>query len=741
MKFSYSWLQEYIREKLPKPKKLAELLTMHSFEVGEVHPVKSSKAGAKQFNGVEKMGPARIATRSVAGGKDWLLDIDILPNRSDCFSHTGICRDIAAITNSRFQIPDSRFQIPDSRFQNSLKIEIKDKELCPRYTARVITNVKIASSPKWIQERLKICGLKPINNIVDILNYVMLEMGQPLHAFDLNKIESVSFKSQTPNPKQIPNSKFQIPNKPKTIIIRRARLGEKIITLDGEKHNLDEDILVIADLKNLLAIAGIKGGKKAEIDKKTKNIVIESANFDPVSIYKASRKLNLRTDASLRFEHKLDPNLTELAINRAVSLIQELAGGEAREIVDFYPKKVLPKKIKLDLNYIEKLLGVKISRKEIIKILKSLDFKTIQYLKSNIQYLIVEVPTFRLDISIPEDLIEEIGRIYGYENILACSPLVYLSPPKVNEKVIYRNKIKDILVDLGFSEIYNYSFLSQKDVEIYRLKEVLELENPISEKQKYLRPSLIPNLLKNSKENSKYFKETKIFEIGKIYSSSFSPPHQNFGSGGKEKEKLAGVIFQKGIKGERLFYEMKGIVDSLLNQLGIANIQYDDYFKNEGWENEIFHPQKTAQIRIDGDFIGWLGEISPFITKTLDFKEPIVVLEIDIEKLIKYAREEKIYLPPSKYPALIRDLAILVPRGTKVAEVLNEINSRGGPLIRDIDLFDTYEGENIPEGMKNLAFHFVYQSDDRTLTDKEVDEIQKKIVWELENELGWQIRK
>ena len=665
MIFSYNWLKEYI--KLPKPEKLAELLTMHAFEVEEI-----KKAG-----------------------KDYVLDIDVLPNRgSDCFSHIGIARECAAFTNSRLQIP--KFKLKEDKnlkTRNSVAVEVKNKNDCSRYTARVIANVKVGPSPKWIQERLKVCGLRPINNIVDATNYVMLETGQPLHAFDLDKISN------------------------KKIIVRRAKNGEKIITLDNKRYNLDKDILVIADVKNPLAVAGIKGGKKAEIDKKTKTIVLESANFDSRIVRKSSKKLGLKTDASWRFEHGIDPSLTETGINRAAEIIQNIAKGKITSgLVDFYPKKVLPKKIKLDYRYLTKLLGLKIERKDVKQILKRLGFKII---KEEHPILIVEIPTFRLDISLPEDLIEEIGRIYGFQRIPAAFPIVSLIPPKRNFEIFWEDITKNILKESGFTEVYNYSFIGEKEAEVF--KSAVEVENPMSVEQKYLRPSLIPNLLKNVIDNFRYFNEIKIFELGKIF------PKERL-----EKRMLAGLITGDA------FYQAKGVVDSLLKKLGISNIWYDEY-KPTPEQSKIFIWQKErcAEIKVDGQEIGFLGEISPGIFK----KTKVVIFDIDFEKLIKLCSEEHEYQPISQYPAAIRDLAVLVPLDVKVVDVLNKINVAGGALVRDVDLFDIYEGEGIVQGKKNLAFHIIYQAEDRTLKSKEIDKIHQKIIKILEENPEWEVRK
>jgi len=685
MKFSYNWLQSFFKKKLLKPEKLAELLTMHSFETSEV-----KKAG-----------------------NDWILDIDVLPNRGpDCFSHLGIAREIAVITHLNFYPGGEKVKLRENKkikAKDFVKVEVKNKVACPRYTARVITEVKVGFSPKWLRERLEVCGLRPINNVVDITNYVMIETGQPLHAFDGEKLQ---------------DSK---------IIVRFAKEGEKIVTLDEEKYELDKEILVIADAKKPVAIAGIKGGLSAEIDLKTKVVVLESANFNSRVIRRGSKRIDLKTDASWRFEHGLDPNLTELAINRTAYLIQEIAGGKvAQGLVDVYPKKVLPKQIKLDLNYAKSLLGIEIPKTEILKILKKLEFKI---LNSKFNILKVEVPTFRLDISLPEDLIEEIGRIYGYQKIPARFPIAALVPPKRNLDIFWENMTKDILKEAGFSEVYNYSFISEKDREIFKYKntELVEVENPTSFDFQYLRPSLIPNLLKNIEKNQRSFAEITIFELGKIF---FKEQRTKSKEQINEKRMLTGTIMGEA------FYQAKGVIDVLLNRLGISNIWYDEYQPTpEESKFSIWQPKKCAEIKINHEEIGFLGEISPKILDNLKIVAKVIIFDIDFEKLSKLASEEHEYQPISRFPAAIRDLAILVPRETRVEEVLNKIETTGGALIRDIDLFDIYDGEELPAGKKNLAFHIVYQAQDRTLTSGEIDEIQNRIIKDLEKETDWQVRK
>ncbi len=689
MIFSYNWLQSFFKEKLPKPEKLAEFLTMHSFEVEEV----------KEED------------------RDFILNIDILPNRAcDCLSHLGIAREIAVlIKNSKFQIPNFKPKEDKTlKAKNFLTVEVKDQSACKRYTARVITDVKIASSPEVIQKRLKACGLRPINNVVDILNYVMLETGQPLHAFDYDKIEG------------------------KKLIVRFATERERIVTLDEKNYTLDKDILVIADEKQPLALAGIKGGKIPEIDEKTKTIVIESANFDQKIIRHSSRKLKLRTDASWRFENGIDPNLTEEVINEAAFLVQKYAKGKiVKGIVDFYPQRAYPRRIKLDLDYVEKLLGVKISPKEITKILNSLGFKIIKNASKINKSLLVEVPTRRLDISIPEDLIEEIGRIYGYQNIPPAMPILPISIPAKNEELLWEKKVKELIKEFGFTETYLYSFLSEKDAELFMLtptrfiSNLIEIKNPVSSNTKYLRPSLLPNLLKMVEANQKREKEIRVFELGKIY---YLEDKNKL----TEKKMIAGII-----SGSNKFLELKGVLESLFESLGIVDVFFDNFEDTPEETPRLFWQRGTsAEIKIGDLELGFLGEIRREILDFYKIEKPVFAFEIEFEKLLKVAEEEHEYEVPSSYPEIIRDIALLVPTQTLSGEVMQKIHELDkNNLIRDIDIFDIFEGEPLPKDKKNLAFHIIFQSKNRPLSSKEVDKVMEKIIKGLEKNKNWEVRK
>ena len=661
---------------------------------------------------------------------DFALNIDVRPNRAgDCFSHLGIAREIAAITGFKLKTESrnggtrgKKRTESSSPAKDFIQVEVKDKNACPRYSARVVNFIKVGPSPKWLRDRLSVCGLRPINNIVDIANYVMLETGQPLHAFDGEKMKGGK------------------------IIVRYAKYREKIVTLDEQRFDLDSDILVIADAEKPVAIAGIKGGKLPEIDKKTKTVIIESANFNSQIIRQGSKKLNLKTDASLRFEHGIDPNLTEPALDRAASLIQKVAGGKiARGLVDVYPKKVFPKIIRLNLDYVESLLGIKIPEKEIRDILESLDFKIknrvppqrdegeeeaeVLFAHKKSKILDVGVPTRRLDVSLPEDLIEEVGRIYGYDKIEAVFPTSSLVPSKRNLDVFWKDVAKDILKEAGFTEVYNYSFFGEREAKSFGYKEgeLIEVNNPLSQEQKNLRTSLIPNLLKNVEKNFKRTKEISIFELGKIFKNQKTEG---------EKNMLSGVLLGD------MFFRAKGVIDSLLNKLGISDVWYDEYKPTpEDSKLSIWHPQKCAEIKTDGKEIGFLGEVSPRIINNFDIQGKVVLFDIDFEKLSELASEEHEYRPISRFPSAVRDIAVLVPRFIKVEEVLNKIYDSGGDLIRDVDLFDIYEGEELPQGKKNLAFHIIFQSKTGTLSSEEIDGIQNKIIKILELMPEWQVRK
>lgn len=688
MKFSYNWLKELV-EIQETPEKLAEVLTLHSFE-----------------------------TKVVRKADEIFLDADILPNRShDVLSHLDLAREIGALLGRKAEKLDLKFKTTSKlKSADLLKVTVKDSNLNPRYLAWVIDNVKIGSSPPWLSSRLETFGIRSHNLVVDVLNYIMLEMGQPMHAFDFDKLAS--------------NAEGK-----KEIIVRRARHGEKLSALDGASFDLDENVLIIADVVGPIAIAGIKGGASTGISEQTHRLVIESANFDDQAIRQASKLLNLWTDASLRFSQDIDPNLAELGINRALNLLDSLGVGEVlKSAVDFYPKKFSARTIKLNIEKLNRLIGTKLTTWEAANFLKNQNF---EIKKSSPQSLLVKVPTQRLDLEIEEDLVEEVARLKGYQNLKGILPQALIQTAAFNEEKTVTSKARYFLAHQGFSETLNYSFIGNNDILNFDLDEtgLWELENPANSESQFLRSSLIPNLVKNIGNNFRFFPKVSFFEIGKVFGKAGDEP--------KELLVLSGVSALRDIKEARrgeLFYEIKGILDGLLERLGVADFFYDDAEPRSLISPIlIWHEGRQAEVKLDSETVGFLGEIRPQVLARVGIKGRVVAFELDVAKLVKFARADKDYQGVAKYPSVVRDLSILVDREVRVSDILNAIYGAGLNLIGDVDLFDFYEEEDLPEGKKSLAFHIVYQAD-RTLTDEEVEKEEEKIKKALVEKFSAEVR-
>ncbi|MBI2642462.1 MAG: phenylalanine--tRNA ligase subunit beta [Candidatus Wildermuthbacteria bacterium] len=679
MLFSYTWLQEFIKTQLPKPEKLAEDLALHVFEV----------------EGMEK-------TKG-----DTVLDVKILPQRGDCLSHVGLGREIAAIAKKELLEPE---RLPLKAQEGSLeplKVSIENREFVPRYTALVVEGVSISSSPQWMQERLESLGINAINNVVDITNYIMLELGQPLHAFDFSKIQG------------------------HVMNIRGAKAGERLTLLDETEMVLPKGVLVIEDQNRLIDLAGIKGGKVSSIGKGTRNIVLQAAVFDRKKIYQTKKQINYRTSAADIYSHGVDPNLTKTALERSLFLLQKYGGGKLVQVIDIYPKPVKPVVVQFSSTAAEKLLGVLIPKKEADSILKRLGFK--------VQGQRVSVPTFRADVTIPEDLVEEVGRLRGFTAIPAAFPHGPVVPPEEDQNRVWLEQLRDSLKEAGFVESYNYSFIGEKDIATlgYSEKDVsslISLQNPMSEDFKYLRQNLLDNLLKNVALNQHAFpsKTLKFFETGKVFTQTLK---------GAEEELRVAFVLAPTSRGNRAFLEAKGVADTLLSSLGITDAWYDEFkaVPDKG-RNALWQEAKRAEVKVGNKEIGFLGEISSLVLSALDITRQVVALELDARKLLTHALEEREYHPPSKFPPVLQDIALLVPRGVKVEDVVEVMERSGGQLVADIDLFDMYEGEELPDGKKSLAFHIVYQAADKTLTNQEVDALHTKITKALEENPEWEVR-
>ncbi len=651
------------------------------------------------------------------GLDDIILDIDnkSLTHRADLFCHIGIARELSALLNLKLNL--TKLKKPKAGSDYKIQIEVKDKKLCPRYMGVVLDNIEIRESPKWMQARLDAAGMRPINNIVDITNYVMLEYGQPLHAFDFNKIKNIAFANNNPKVDQ---------NKLKRVIVRSAKKNESIVTIDNKKRNLDESMLAIADEREPIAIAGVMGGLNSEVDEKTKTILLEAANFDGTSVRKTSQKLGLRSEAVLRFEKGQSVDLPEYGLYRACELFEKYA--EARvssNIVDTLKSKPKEIKIKLDLDYIERLIGIKIPKAKIVNILKSLEFGVTQ----SKEYLNIEVPIYRTDIKAEEDLVEEIARVYGYDDIEPQEIKGVLKPIAELPDLFWGRKIEEYLEGAGFSEVYNYSFYGEKLLKkcLLSTKDHLIVSNAGSQDLKYLRTILIPRLLENAETNFRNYDEFKIFEIGHVYFNSAI-----------ECKSLSGIVVGNR---EDVFYKAKGTLEFLLEKL---NIKYriEELEKTKDCEYWNMYAERQAiQFLFGKDILGTMSMCNSQVINNFNLKnKKVAFFNFSIDQLSSRATLNKQFKPLPKYPSITLDLAFVLNKSVKAKEVEDLIKKTGGDLLKELELFDVYAGKGLEPNTKSLAFHLMYRADDRTLKDEEARQTQNKIIKRLESELGAKIR-
>jgi len=644
------------------------------------------------------------------GLNDTILEIEnkSLTHRPDLFNHLGFAREAGGILNLKMSArycPARKQKAvkKNQRIKNSkngLGIKVEDEKLCPRYMAAVLEGITVKPSPQWLQNRLRNLGLKPINNAVDITNYVLLELGQPLHVFDFEKISNAQ------------------------IVIRRAKKGEKLLALDKKEYELTDNDLVIADEKKPIALAGIIGGEYSGVSQKTKKIVIESANFEPTGLRKTSWRLGLRTEAVLRFEKGLPLIFAEWGLSRAIELIKELAGGEVKgEIRDIEnavarKKATRKKEIAFDSIRAKKLVGTKIRKETIKRILKNIGCS----LKSKGKNLLmVKTPDYRTDLDSFEDLIEEIIRIYGVEKITPKPILMETRLSSLSKEFVLERELKNILVGLGFDEVYNYPLIGEGDLSDGKAKRLLEIANPLSPEQKYLRDSLVSGLLKNVQTNKAHFSDFKIFEIGNVFYQNVSTKNGNgeIEDETKESKKVAGLIFDNQDKD--MYFTVKGVAETIFEKLGVdkEKIRYQSH-------------GKSAVVRFSQDN----GEIGHFV-----FSEAgIGIFEFNFDNLLKLAdgKSEKKYQPISAYPPIKRDFAFLVEKSVawkEIAETVGKID----PLIKKVELFDVFESKEFG-GKRNVAFHIIFQSSEKTLKSGEVDKIQDRIIKILQDKYRAKLR-
>ena len=639
-----------------------------------------------------------------------VMELEITPNRPDCLSIIGMAREAAASLDEHLKYPWIKIMKEEGDISDLVaSIEVKDSSLCPRYYAKVIKNVEVKESPLWIQTRLMEAGVRPINNIVDVTNYVMLEYGQPLHAFDLDTLEG------------------------RKIIVRNATDGETLKTLDETKRKLDESMLVIADEKNPIAIAGVMGGFDTEVTNETKNILIESATFDSTSIRRTSKKLNLRSEASTKFEKGLDPMTAEVACTRVCQLIEEMnCGTIVKGEIDKFGLKPEKRTIKVSDTEITKLIGIEIESQKVLDILNNLEIVT-EYNDGVYKSI---VPTFRNDLELKADIIEEIARVYGFDNI-GFAPLVgTLTRGEKSELRKLEDLAKDILWGMGLNELMTYSFISPKVYDKILLpsdddkRNYIKLRNPLGEDYSVMRTTLIGNTMEVLSRNYKYGVESaKTFEIG----NTFRPIGKELTADSLPEEKK---LLSLGMYGDVDFFSLKGVVKGLLDRLGIENVEYQ-----AETENTTFHPGRTANILVDGENVGIIGEVHPDVLGNYDIKVRCLVGELDFKVLSAKSKLDRKYTPLPKYPPMTRDIALTVDKELEVREIEKVILANGKNLVENIALFDVYTGDQVEEGKKSVAYSIVYRSLERTLTEEEVVKVHSKILEELENKLNAILRK
>ena len=641
--------------------------------------------------------------KDIFGMNETVVEFEITSNRPDCFSIIGLARETAASFNKKFTIPEVKFNENSENIADIISVDVQDKDKCKRYCARMVKNVKIGPSPSWMQERLRACGVRPINNIVDITNYVLLEYGQPMHAFDLRDLQD---------------------NK---IIVRRANDGEVIKTLDEQDRTLTSNDLVIADGGRAVAIAGVMGGFNSEVKDDTTTVIFESATFDGASVRLTAQRVGLRTESSSRYEKGLDYNNTVPAVERACQLVEELGCGEnvggmidvMGNVTDMQPLAFRPDKINA-------FLGTEIPTEDMVKYFDALEIKV------DLDKMTVTPPSFRPDLEGEADIAEEVARFYGYDKI----PVTLLSGEATcgmkTERQQVQDRVNELLTAQGMYEIYTYTFTSPsifdklnipKDSE---MRNVVKITNPLGEDTSVMRTTTIASMMDILSRNYNYRNPSaKLFEIGKIFIPTTDGELPN------EPVKIT-----MGMYGDNVdFYDIKGICETMFAQLNVKNVKYEAVT-----DNPTFHPGRCAKISAGNKVIGIIGEIHPAVSRKYGIETPVYIVELDFENVFLNIKTDIKFKELPKYPAVTRDIAMLVDKTVPVADIENVIKKTSGKMLESLQLFDVYEGKQIPEGKKSVAYSAIYRSADRSLTGDEVQKVFDKVVKNLENQIGAQLR-
>ncbi len=689
MKVSVNWLKDYVYFDC-SPDELAQKLTMVGLEIEESKPLTAQEFAALGGSGEQD---------------DVIWDTKVTPNRGDWLSIIGTAREVGAVLNRAVRIPKVDVAQIGPEASELIKIRIDALDLCRRYAGVIIRGVKVGQSPGWLRDRIIASGMRPINNIVDVTNYVMFELGQPLHAFDYRLIRGPE------------------------IIVRRARVGEVLTTIDGEIRKLDSEMLVIADAERPVALAGIMGGADTEITDATTDVLIESANFDPVGIRKTSKRLAMSTESSYRFERGVDPGITDFAAWRAAQLIKEIAGGDvATGIVDVYPCRVESLSLTVRPQRVNSVLGTSIEPDVMVQILNSLAIETV--LENGM--LRCTVPTFRSDITREIDLIEEIGRLYGYDKLPQTMPSRSLQG-KDSREGAFAERVRRILISCACQEVLTHSLVDSRYAELAgKQNEVIRVRNPLSEDLDSLRTSLAVNLLQVIARNqAREMENVSVFEIGKVFSWVKGEICEQRKIAGA----MVGTMWRSGwsLPAEALtadFFWCKGLVESLMQSLYIGHVGFGRT------NNPLLHPTRAAKVLANGREIGFVGEVAPQAIEFFDIKGRPCVFELDFEALMQAAPESVTYKPLPKYPALRRHIAVVVKDTTAYEEVLEVVSQAGGSILEEVCVLDLYKGPQIPSECKSLTLELVFRSPDRTLTDEEVNAVLSQVRKALSDTLG-----
>ncbi len=681
MKVTYNWLKDFLNIKIP-PKALAEKLTNIGLEV--------------------------VSLEAAQG--DFIFEIEITSNRPDWLSVLGVAREVAAITNSKLKTQNSKLKIQNlepkvKTLKGNFRIEIEDKKDCPLYTARIIKNVKVGASPEWLKKRLELVGCRSVNNIVDITNYCLFALGHPLHAFDLDKLNQA------------------------TVIVRRAKAGEKITTIDNQQKLLTPEILVIADNHKPVAVAGVMGGKDTEVTFNTRNILLESAIFNPVLVRRGRQKLGLQSESAYRFERGVDLESVKNTSLSAQKLICELAHGLPSGSISLGAPKPTCVSIKLDVAYVNRILGTKITTLKIREILSSLGFSLKTQAKNT---LLVKSPSFRQDIKSAIDLVEEVARIYGYDAIAQTLPAIKPGPNTFGktEDVSY---IKNVLLGLGLQEAITYSLVDRQLLTKLGIKfdvNLIEISNPLSREQEVLRPTLLPSLMRcvayNLNQQQEY---VNIFEVANIFSGSNNVPDEKLSLGIALCGTSSFLIKQGLIKDEITLLHLKGILEELFNKLGIQGYG----FKSKGG--------KQVSIVVGEQEVGVMLDLNKQVLDAFDIKNKQVVLaEINLEKIFTYINLKKKFSNIPRYPAITRDISFIVKDDISAKDLIRAIEEKGLTLLSLAKVVDYYQGKQIPAGFRGLTVSCVYRANDRTLTEEELSPIHNSICAFLVERFGIKLR-